>query len=136
MRHLILVILLFTSSFIFGQSVIFMSIVRDSIITKDIVGILEVYKQINDSTYYLREKPFKNQSMVSVDPGFYVFRYKFNNKTFTERLLIYDDESVIIINIPENDQILSEFNFSKVLFVSIGMTNLATSNRKEVYMEF
>ena len=119
----------------FSQSVVFGNIIKEN--PKDTIeGNLVVYKQIDDSTYIFKEKRFRNQSMVSLDPGEYVFAYYSSNSSFIEKVSIHDDESVIIMNILETPTSMSEFKFSKVIFLSSEMIELAVQSRRYVYMEF
>lgn len=119
----------------FSQSVVFGNIIKENP-SDTIDGKLVVYKQIDDSTYLFKEKRFRNQSMVSLDIGEYIFAYYFANNSFVEKVSIKDEESVVIMNILENPMTLSEFNFSNVIYLSSEMVDLAVQKRRYIYMDF
>lgn len=126
---------LLISNCLFSQSVVFGNIVKEDS-TSIVEGKLIIYKQLNDSTYIIREKKFVNQSMVSLDPGEYIFSYHFSEKNFVEKISIKDNESVIVLNILENPMRLSDFDLSNAIFLTIGMADLALLNRQTIYIEF
>lgn len=118
-----------------SQSVVFGNILRENP-NDTIYGKLTIYKSIDDSTYLFREKQFRNQSMVSLDTGEYVFQFEFKEREFVERLVIQDEESIIIYNILENPMGLELFKFSDAIFLNSEMVELAIRNRKTVYIDF
>lgn len=118
-----------------SQSVVFGNILRENP-NDTIYGKLTIYKSIDDSTYLFREKQFRNQSMFSLDTGEYVFQFEFKEREFVERLVIQDEESIIIYNILENPIGLELFKFNDAIFLNSEMVELAIRNRKTVYIDF
>lgn len=135
MRALILTIFILMGLSSYAQSVIFGNIVKENP-SDTIYGKLTIYKQIDDSTYLFREKKFRNQSMVSLDTGMYVFKFEFKSIEFIERLNIVDEESVVIYNILEKPMSMRLFKFKDVIFLSSEMVELAIRNRKYIYVDF
>lgn len=123
------------SNSLFSQSVVFGNIIKENP-SDTIDGKLVVYKQVDDSTYLFKEKRFRNQSMVSLDIGEYIFAYYFSNNSFVEKVSIKDEESVVIMNILENPMALSEFKFSNAIYLSSEMVDLAVQKRRYIYMDF
>lgn len=118
-----------------AQTVIYSNIIMESE-TDTIFGELVVYKHLDDSTYLMKSKKFRNQSMVSLDPGTYKMCYYFNDRSFIDNIVIHDDESAIIINILENPMSLMNFDFSKVIQPTVGIINMMMERKNIVYMEF
>jgi hypothetical protein len=119
----------------FSQSIVFGHIIKENP-SDTLNGNLTVYKQNSDSTFIVKEKKFRNESMVSLDPGEYIFKYEFSGQVFIDKVSIHDTESIIIMNILEKSLLLSEFDFSKAVYISLEMIDLAIMNRKDSYMEF
>ncbi len=118
-----------------SQSIVYSSIINES--GRDtILGELVIYKHVSDSTYLIRTKKFKNQSMVSLDPGEYIMCYYFDDRSFIDIVRIYDGESIIIINILEKPVSLVDFDFLKAIQPTPGLTDLMIGKKMEVYIEF
>ncbi len=116
-----------------SQSVIYSNIISDN---DTIVGELVVYKQVSDSTYMTRTKKFRNQSMISLDPGNYILCYYFNDKSFIDNVTILGNESVIVMNILDDQISLNDFNFSDAIEITPGVVELMLLRKKSVYIEF
>lgn len=135
MRTLILLLFILTGLIGRSQSVVFGNIIRENP-NDTILGKLTIYKALDDSTYLFREKQFRNQSMVSLDTGEYIFQFQFKDREFIERLTIHDEESIVIYNILEKPMSLDVFKFKDAIFLSSEIVELATRNRKFVYVDF
>lgn len=135
LKTLYLLAFIIISNITFSQSIVFGHIIKEN--QHDTInGNLTVYRQINDTTFVIKEKKFRNESMISLDPGKYIFVYQFLDQEFIENITIGDSESVIIFNIFEAPQSISEFDFSKVIYVTPGMVELSIRRRKDIYIEF
>jgi len=68
--------------------------------------------------------------------GEIIIEVSFGEKTYFENINFDEYESLVVINIPEKETLLSEFDFSEVIFLSPEVFELATKDKKIIYMEF
>lgn len=125
---------LMISNSILSQSVIVGTIIKENPLDT-IKGELMIIKNI-DGEYYTKEKEFNDYVMISLDPGEYILEFHFLDRIFVEKLIIQDDESIILLDILENPISLSGFKFSNYTSVTPNMLNLTVQNKKFIYIEF
>ncbi len=100
-----------------------------------IFGTVEVYKKTDDG-YVRKGKNFRNQFCIKLDPGEYIIQVLFNDRSYVERIYIDEYESLFVINIPESDIKLSDFDFSNAIFLATEAFELAIKDRKITHIEF
>jgi hypothetical protein len=100
-----------------------------------IFGTVEVYKKTDD-VYVKKTKNFRNQFCIKLDPGEYIIQVLFNDRSYVERIHIDEYESLFVINIPESDIRLADFDFSNAIFLATEAFELAVKDRKITHMEF
>ena len=100
-----------------------------------IFGAVEVYKK-TDGGYVRKDKKFRNQFYIKLDPGEYIIQVLFNDRSYVERIYIDEYESLFVINIPEYDIKLSDFDFSNAIFLATEAFELAVKDGKITHIEF
>lgn len=124
----------FFFSSLYSQGVIYGNIMKEAQ-SDTIFGTVEVYKKTDDG-YVKKTKNFRNQFCIKLDPGEYIIQVLFNDRSYIERVYIDEYESLFVINIPESDIRLADFDFSNAIFLATEAFELAVKDRKITHMEF
>ncbi len=124
----------FFFSSLYSQGVIYGNIMKETQ-SDTIFGTVEVYKKTDD-VYVKKTKNFRNQFCIKLDPGEYIIQVLFNDRSYVERIHIDEYESLFVINIPESDIRLADFDFSNAIFLATEAFELAVKDRKITHMEF
>lgn len=136
MKTIITTLLFLLSFSIFSQK---QSIIYSNLINKhqDTVWCdLFVWKHHPDNNYSHRVFRFYNQSMIALDTGTYTMQYVINNSSVFNEEITLNEESVIILNIPETRVPLSTFDFAEVVALKPEEFELAIDRRKIIFVEF
>ena len=134
MKYFISILLYLVFNVVYSQSVIYGNIIRENK-ADTIWGTLTIYKEV-DGILIQRQKDFRNQFSLNLERGSYIIGVSFGEKTFFENINIDEHGSLIVLNIPEKEIPLSEFNFSEVIFLSPEVFDLVTKDRRIIYIEF
>ena len=115
-------------------STVFVNVIRDPS-TEVAQGEVFIWKQMPNSTLKLRSKAFTNQTMISLDPGTYIFSFEVNNKVVhNEKLVLLPFESCIVFNLYIKPIRLVDADLNAITYATPGMLDLIS--RRMVYMEF
>jgi hypothetical protein len=134
MKYLISIIFSLIFNVVYSQGVIYGNIIKENK-SDTIWGTLTIYKQV-DGIFIQNQKDFRDQFYISLDRGDYIIEVSFGEKTYFENINFDEYESLVVINIPEKETLLSEFDFSEVIFLSPEVFELATKDKKIIYIEF
>jgi len=134
MKYLISIIFSLVFNVVYSQGVIYGNIIKENR-SDTIWGTLTIYKQV-DGIFIQNQKDFRDQFYISLDRGDYIIEVSFGEKTYFENINFDEYESLVVINIPEKETLLSEFDFSEVIFLSPEVFELATKDKKIIYIEF
>lgn len=124
----------FFFSSLYSQGVIYGNIMKETQ-SDTIFGTVEVYKKTDD-VYAKKTKNFRNQFCIKLDPGEYIIQVLFNDRSYVEGIHIDEYESLFVINIPESDIKLIDFDFSNAVFLATEAFELAVKDRKITHIEF
>jgi len=136
MRKLILLLLvaLLSLSCKAQLSTVFVNVIKEHP-TEVAQGEVFIWKQMPDLTLKVKSKAFTNKTMISLDPGTYIFSFEVNNKVVhNEKLVLTSFESCIVFNLYIKPVRLVDADFNTIAYATPGMLDLIS--RRMVYMEF
>lgn len=134
MKYLLTILLSLIFNSGYSQGVVYGNIIKENP-SDTIFGTLTIYKEV-DGILVQKQKDFRNQFYIQLDKGSYILGVSFGEKTFFENLLIDEYGSLIVINIPEKETRLADFEFKDAIFLSPEVFELATKDRKITHIEF
>lgn len=97
--------------------------------------VVNVWKQMPDSTYKVKTKGFSKQAMIALDPGTYIFSFRVDQRVIhNEKLVLLPYESCIVFNLYLTPVRLVDADFSQIIFATPGMLSLVS--KRLIYMDF
>lgn len=123
------------SSYIYSQDLSVIYSLFVDLNPKDTVECdLTIWKHV-ENNYIVKNKHFRNRTMISLSEGTYTIQYKVNSKVIhTYKFSLEKEPSVIVVNLLQKPVPLEEFDFNNVYFLDPAAVDLAT--RKIIYIEF
>jgi len=134
-RILITILFIIISSFIYSQNLSVVYSLFVDLNPKDTVECdLTIWKKV-DNEYIIKNKHFRNRTMISLSEGEYTLQYKVDNKVIhTYKFTLYEEPSMIVVNLLQKPIPLIKFDFNNIYFLDPASIDLAT--RKIIYIEF